>query len=179
METPAPEPPNDRDREVVQALRRIIRAVDLHSRRLEESFGLTAPQLAALQEAQRFGPLSPGELARRIHLSAGTVTGILDRLERRALVHRVPDPADRRRLEIEVTHEGREVLLRAPALLQDRLRQALGGLQDWEQTLLLSALQRIASMMDASELSASPHLTLTDPAASAPPHETPDQRANP
>ena len=176
MEPSAPNPTNDREREVVQALRRIIRAVDLHSRRLEEASGLTAPQLAALQEAQREGPTSPGELARRIHLSAGTVSGILQRLERRGLVRRVPDPGDRRRRWIEVTHEGREVLLGAPALLQDRLRQALGGLEDWEQTQLLSGLQRIASMMDASELSASPHLTLTDP---APPPETTEERANP
>ena len=54
--------------EIVAALRRIIRAVDLHSRRLVHAVGLTWPQLATLRAAERLGACSIGALAREVHL---------------------------------------------------------------------------------------------------------------
>lgn len=156
----------DRELAIIEALRRILRAVDLHSRKLFQEHGLTAPQLAALREIHRVGPLSAGEVARRIHLSPGTVTGILTRLEERGLVCRARSAADQRRTEIRLTASGIGVLQKSPSLLQDRFRQSLAELEDWEQHLLLAALQRIASMMDARDLDASPHLTIGHVASS-------------
>ena len=149
-----------REQSIVAALRRIIRAVDIHSRKLGQEHGLTAPQLAAMQEIERNGCASAGEIARRIHLSPGTVTGIISRLEQRGFVRRAASKVDRRRVEIRLSPAGVNALDRAPSLLQDRFRRSLGQLQDWEQQMLLAALQRIASLMDASELDASPHLTI-------------------
>jgi DNA-binding MarR family transcriptional regulator len=170
----------------VVAIRRIMRAVDLHSRRLVEEHGLTGPQLAALREVEQKGPLSPAAIADRIHLSRGTVTGIVARLERRGLLERSPDQADRRSVRIDLTDLGRHVLSRAPSLLQERFRRELSSVEDWEQLLILSTLKRIASMMDASDLDASPHLvtTLEDartlPASSElPPAEPPPRRPEP
>jgi len=154
-----------RERSIVESLRRIIRAVDLHSRRLTDGHGLTAPQLAAMQELHRSGSLSPGDLARRIHLSPATVTGILSRLEARGMITRAPSSLDRRRVAAGLTKLGTETLEEAPSLLQDRFRRALAGLQEWEQHQLLASLQRIASMMNADELDASPHLVTGDMAA--------------
>jgi DNA-binding MarR family transcriptional regulator len=166
-----PSAADDRERAVVQALRRIIRAVDIHSRRLGDEHGLTAPQLAAMQEIHRVGRTSAGEVARRIHLSPGTVTGILARLEQRGLVCREPSTDDRRRVELRLTSGGVALLDRAPSLLQDRFRRALARLSDWEQHMLLASLQRIASMMDADDLDAAPHLVVGD--LDSAPHEAP------
>jgi DNA-binding MarR family transcriptional regulator len=115
-----------------------------------------------MQAIHDAGRISPGDVARRIHLSPGTVTGILNRLDQRGLVQRGPSPVDRRRLEILLTAQGSEALERAPSPLQDRLRRELARLADWEQTTLLAALQRIASMMDAAELDAAPHLVTSE-----------------
>lgn len=147
------------ENEIVAALRRIVRAIDQHSRQLLDGYGLTGPQLAVLQESRRCHGGTAAALARAVHLSRPTVTGILDRLEKRGLVHRAPDPRDRRSSQVTVTSAGERMLDRAPSLLQDRFRQELAGLQDWEQTQILSTLQRIATMMDADALPASPILT--------------------
>ena len=145
--------------QIVAAIRRIMRAVDLHSRHLAEEHGLTGPQLATLKAASRLGEASStGALARAVHLSGPTVTGILDRLARRGLVERSRDGQDRRSVTITITRRGEEVLAAAPSLLQDRFRAELARVEDWEQTMILAMLQRIAAMMDAESLDASPVL---------------------
>jgi len=143
---------------VIIALRRVIRAVDLHSRNLAASHGLTGPQ-ALLLKALQHGKLSAGELASRVSLSQGTVTDILNRLEKRGLIMRLRDTSDRRRVLVEVTQQGLAVLEESPPLLQERFIQRFGELEEWEQTQLLASLQRIASMMDAVDIDASPELS--------------------
>ncbi len=152
--------------QIVASIRRIMRAIDLHSRRLVEEHGLTGPQLATLRQAARLGRTTIGTLARAVHLSQPTVTGILDRLERRKLVDRTRDCADRRVVNVVVTDAGHQLLNRAPSLLQDRFRRELGKLLEWERTMTLAALQRIAEMMDAEGLEASPVL-ITGPVDAA------------
>ena len=144
--------------QVIVALRRITRAIDLHSRGLMQQVGLTAPQLATLQAIGRLQPVTAGELAKSIHLSQATLTGILTRLETRALVSRTRSTSDRRTVVVALTEDGQVVLESAPSLLKDRFRRELLKLQEWEQTQMLATLQRIATMMDAEEIDAAPML---------------------
>jgi len=144
--------------QVIVALRRITRAIDLHSRALMQKVGLTSPQLAALQAIGRLQPITVGALAKSIHLSQATLTGILTRMEARTLVSRARSDSDRRIVVVELTETGRAVLESAPSLLKDRFRHELLKLQEWEQTQMLTTLQRIAAMMDAEEIDASPVL---------------------
>ncbi len=146
------------ENQIVAAIRRIMRAVDLHSRRLAEEHGLTGPQLVTLQAAANLGVSSTGALARAVHLSGPTVTGILDRLAKRGLVDRTRNGQDRRSVTVCLTCDGEDALATAPSLLQDRFRQELTKLEEWEQTAILATLQRIAAMMDAESLDASPLL---------------------
>ncbi len=87
------------------------------------------------------------------------MTGILDRLEKRGLVQRTRDTQDRRRMTVAPTAEGLNLLDDAPSPLQDRFRSEFCKLREWEQTQMLATLQRIAGMMDATELDAAPLLT--------------------
>ncbi|WP_231753547.1 MarR family winged helix-turn-helix transcriptional regulator [Rosistilla carotiformis] len=148
--------------QIVAAIRQIIRAVDLHSRQLVNGHGMTGPQLAVLQEIKRLGPVSPTSLSRAVHLSQATITGILQRLERRGLIQRQPSVSDRRSVHVQATDAGIEFLSGSPSLLQDRFRGALSTLEDWERLQILSTLQRVASLMDADQIDASPHLTSGD-----------------
>lgn len=145
--------------QVLVALRRITRAIDLHSRGLMQEIGLTAPQLASLQTIAKAQPITVGALAKSIHLSQATMTGILSRLEARDLVSRSRRGEDKRTVVVELTPQGQAVLKNAPSLLQDRFRRELLKLHEWEQTQMLSTLQRIASMMDAEDIDASPVLS--------------------
>ena len=143
---------------VIVALRRVIRAVDLHSRTLVESHGLTGPQAFILKALQN-GSLLAGELATQVSLSQGTVTDILNRLEKRGLISRNRDTEDRRRVLVEATDAALSLLAQSPPLLQESFAERFGNLQDWEQTQLLASLQRIAAMMDAEDIDAAPVLS--------------------
>ena len=141
------------------ALRRITRAIDLHSRRLVQSHGLTGPQALLLKSLLDGGETPVGALAQRVSLSQATVTDILNRLEKRGLVHRVRSEVDRRRVYVRATEASERLLENSPPLLQEQFAERFDAMEEWEQTLMLSMLQRVAVMMDARDLSVSPMLT--------------------
>jgi DNA-binding MarR family transcriptional regulator len=149
------------EQRIVAAIRQIVRAVDLHSHRILDECGLTGPQLTTLAEVARSGSSTPTAIARAVHLSQGTVTGILQRLEKQHLVTRRRSEQDRRTVFIEATPAGHEILASAPSLLQDRFRAELSRLAEWERTQILATLQRVAGLMGADDLDAAPHL-ITD-----------------
>ena len=144
--------------DVLTALRRVIRATDLHSRQLEKTVGLTAPQLLLLQILRQKGEVTIGTLARDMNLSQATVTTVMDRLEDRGLARRIRGETDKRKVYATLTEAGDQLLLNAPTLLQQSFIRQFQDLQDWEQAMILSSLQRVAQMMDAQHLDASPVL---------------------
>lgn len=146
--------------EVLVALRRVIRATDLHSKHLAKTTGLTAPQILLLQTIRDKGDATIGELANEISLSQATVTSILDRLEKRNLVFRERSTTDKRKVHAYLTDEATEILKEAPIPLQEHFTRQFGDLQKWEQTMIISSLQRVAQMMDAQHIDASPVLDI-------------------
>lgn len=144
--------------EVLIALRRVIRATDLHSKYLVKTTGLTAPQILLLLSIRNKGPVTIGELANAISLSQATVTIIMDRLEGRGLVYRQRSDKDKRKVHAFLTDEGQAILENAPTPLQENFSKRFMQLEDWEQAMILASLQRVASMMDAQDLDAAPVL---------------------
>lgn len=145
---------------VLVSLRRVIRATDLHSKYLAKTTGLTAPQILLLQTIRDKGQVTIGELANQISLSQATVTTILDRLEKRKLVYRERSAKDKRKVHAHLTESGIETLKAAPTPLQEHFTRRFGDLQDWEQTMIIASLQRVAQMMDAQDIDASPVLDI-------------------
>jgi DNA-binding MarR family transcriptional regulator len=146
--------------EVLISLRRIIRATDIHSRQLVKSSGLTSPQILLLQTLMKVKEMPVGELAECITLSQATVTAIIDRLEQRGLVQRIRATSDRRKVLISLTEQGTKAINQAPEPLQQHFIRQFEALEQWEQTQILSVLQRVAKMMDADQIDASPYLEL-------------------
>lgn len=143
---------------VLIALRRIIRATDLHSRHLVKQSGLTMPQLVLMQTLEEHKQCSVSELAKLVNLSQATVTTIVMRLEKQDIIERHKDEKDKRRSNLKLSPKGRKILKSAPQLMQESFIQQFSQLADWEQHQIISSLQRIAYMMDAQELDASPIL---------------------
>jgi len=146
--------------EVLVALRRVIRATDLHSKHLAKTTGLTSPQILLLQTIRDKGEVTIGELANKMSLSQATVTTILDRLEKRGLVYRERSTQDKRKVHAYLTDEGFEMLKGAPMPLQEQFARQFSDLHEWEQTMIISSLQRVAQMMDAQHIDASPVLDI-------------------
>lgn len=137
---------------VLSTLRQIIRAIDIHSRQLSKKYGLTGPQLIVISEINQYGSMTIGELARRISLSQATVTTILDRLEKKGLAERTRDKRDKRRVYVDITESARTILETHPNFLQEAFVRRFNALEEWEQTLILSSIQRISAMMNTTEL---------------------------
>ncbi len=149
----------DLSEQMLIALRRVMRAVDLHSRRLMQSHSLTGPQALILQAVATTGEITAGELAGRISLSQATVTDIVNRLEQRGLLTRERSESDRRKVLLRPTQAGMELNAAAPPLLQETFVRRFGELKQWEQLQLLYSIQRIAELMDAEGLDAAPLLS--------------------
>jgi|tagenome__1003787_1003787.scaffolds.fasta_scaffold20186581_1 DNA-binding MarR family transcriptional regulator len=104
-------------RETDDLIMRIERSEERITQRMirDRSIGLfnvdlSVQQLRALMVVAASGGMSSNELAGALGVGATTVTGIVDRLERRGLTARLPDPADRRVRRVELTDEGRRLL---------------------------------------------------------------------
>ncbi|MCI5038898.1 MULTISPECIES: MarR family winged helix-turn-helix transcriptional regulator [Donghicola] len=150
----------DRTDQSLIALRRILRATELYSRSLAQSAGLTPAQLRVLQiTAARDGSATPKELAVQMGVSQATVTTLVDRLVARNYAVRVRSETDRRQTNIILTESGQMAVQTAPDALQQRYVQAFEQLKDWEQAQLLASLERVAAMLNADDIDASPVLT--------------------
>lgn len=148
--------------EVLVAIRQIIRSIDLHSRKLNKSTGLTGPQLVIMQALEQVDENHTiRELSNMVNLSQATVTTILDRLEAKQLVVRQRSTIDKRKVHVLITDTGKELLSNSPTPLQEEFIQKFQAMEDWEQNLLLSSVQRIARMMNAEKLDASPFLEVS------------------
>ena len=85
--------------------------------------------------------------------------GILERLEKREFISRRRSNNDRRRAPVKTTSSGERLLDSAPPLMQESFVEQFGRLQNWEQHMILSALQRLVTLMDAKQIDAEPILT--------------------
>ena len=138
--------------------RRIIRATDLHSRKLGKKTGLTTPQLVIIKAVGDLKDPTVSDIAKAVSLSLATVTTILNRLERNGLVNRVRSSVDRRRVIVTLTEAGQTLKSSAPKPLQDSFVDRFSRLASWEQHSIVASLERVAAMMDADDLDAAPLL---------------------
>ncbi len=140
--------------ECMQSLRRIVKALEEYSRSVERRFDLTGPQLWALWEMGRGGPLALKDLAARMHLESSTVVGVVDRLVTKGLVVRNPDPKDRRRISLEPTDKGREILDAAPHPAQGHLLAGLESMDRDRVLVLHESLRTLETVLQAEHLEA-------------------------
>ncbi len=162
------DPPNDStfrhvpatryDLRVLQSLRQIIRAVDMHSRQLLRQHRITGPQLITLLTVEKHEPVTASGIAGHIHLSPSTLVGILDRLEIKGLIRRARDSRDRRLVQITLTEQGKDLAVDAPSPLQDTLAEAMGRLSETELVMIAESLERIVGLMQIKHPGAAPIL---------------------
>lgn len=148
----------NQEEQVLISLRQIIRATDIYSRKLSKEVGLTAPQLLILQAIKGLGAVSISKLSEEVSLSQATVTNIIDRLEGRSLVTRHRSTQDKRVVHATLTQEGMKRVSDAPTPIQNTFSKRYAGLAEWEKSMIVAAFQRVAAMMNAEEIDASPVL---------------------
>lgn len=136
------------DRSAMGVLARILRAsrlTDLQMNRVFSEHGLNRGEFDVLASLRRSGApfqLNPGELSSALLLSTGTMTSRLDRLEGATLIRRLPDPADRRGVLVELTPRGLKLIERALDEHAANEERILAGLSEQERRSLTGLLRK-------------------------------------
>ena len=133
---------------ILDALRSIVRELRLASREAEQRVGVHGAQLHALRRLSDSPATSLTELAERTHTDISSVSVVISRLVALDLVSRDADPADRRRLTLSLTTQGRAAIRRAPTTPRDRLTDAAAALSHRELQGLVSSLGKLADALD-------------------------------
>lgn len=138
----------DGDPAAAEALSTVIRAgqalYDEIDRAMQASIGVPESALntlAVIDGAQR--PLTPSEISERTFRSSATITSILDVLERRGWIRRVPNPEDRRSVLIEISEDGYAVADRFLPGVRKIERAVMGDLSTKELAALMNILTKI------------------------------------
>lgn len=105
--------------------------------------GLTAPQWAVLARLWEENVQSPSVIGRNLHFDRPTITGIVDRLEKKGLVRKTREAEDRRVVRIHLTARGREMERQLPPYAREVNRVAAQGMSEAEVERLKGSLRRI------------------------------------
>ena len=138
--------------QIMMRLRQIVQHLSKHSKHIQESYQITIPQLLCLNEVYEHGPITIGALTRLIYLNNSTVTGIVDRLEKRNLVRRTRISKDRRQIHVEITEAGLEFLKVAPKPLQSQFVEHLENLEQDKIALILWALDLLVQLLHTEKV---------------------------
>jgi MarR family transcriptional regulator, lower aerobic nicotinate degradation pathway regulator len=107
--------------------------------------GLRWADFAVLHHVEAQGPAAQRELAAALRIQPSNIVSLLDELERRGLLERSPDPADRRRHRVELTDRGRRVLHRAARAARAAEADLLAPLGPAERRQFHSFLVRLTA----------------------------------
>ncbi|MEO7208101.1 MAG: MarR family transcriptional regulator [Steroidobacteraceae bacterium] len=119
--------------------------IENHVRKsLYAQFKTTLPRFDLMAQLERFpAGLQMGELSRRMLVTGGNVTGIVDQLERTGLIVRTEDPADRRAYLVKLTKEGRRRFGQMAVEHESWILNLFSGIPKREQRLLNESLAHL------------------------------------
>lgn len=147
--------------EIMISVRKIVRAINLESKRVEKNFGISIPQLLTLKYLKEKPDYKTTMRSLRefLSLNASTVSGIVSRLEAKGFVARLPDPADKRSTPIVLTSKGDELIKKTNVSLHEKISKNLEALNDDEYGAIVGSFQTIINFLNIEDLDASPIIT--------------------
>jgi DNA-binding MarR family transcriptional regulator len=147
--------------DILIKIRRIVRAVNLESKRIEKEHGISIPQFLCLKflyEQNDYAAIH-NQIKDYLQLNASTVTGIVSRLEKKKFVAKLPSATDKRQTIIAITTQGVDLLKKAPDPLHEQLKIKLKDLSGEELEALSNAFDTIADFLNIETVDAAPIIT--------------------
>ncbi len=150
--------------DVLINLRKIVRSINIESKRIQKEFGISIPQLLCLHYLASIPGFqsSVSGIATYLNLNLSTVTGIVSRLEKKHLVARLPKSGDKRITVVSLTSNGKKLLDQSPELMHQQLSYKLSALPEEEIRKLKESLNLLVQCFNIKEESASPMITIDD-----------------
>jgi MarR family transcriptional regulator, organic hydroperoxide resistance regulator len=140
--------------EIMQSLRRIFRAIHDYSNEVSDKFGITGPQLWALKTLSQYGSLSQGQLSEKMYLHPSTITGLVDRLERKGYAERDRNQKDRRVVKVQLTTKGKTLAKATPNPIHGKMIYGLRNCKKKELSSIYDSVQRLMTIMEAQNVKA-------------------------
>lgn len=139
-------------------IRKIVRSINLESKRIEKNHGISIPQLLCLNflSEQNAMQSTSTKIKDFLQLNASTVTGIISRLQQKGMVAKLPNLEDKRSSTIALTRKGNELIQNTPDLLHQRLSNKLDQLPEQEIKSLQQNLDLIIELLEITNIDAAP-----------------------
>lgn len=138
--------------EIMQSLRRIFKAIQDYFQEISKKYGITGPQLWALKTVAANGSLSLGELSKKMYLHPSTISGVVDRLEKKGFVVRDRGQEDRRVVKVQLTPQGKRIIAKAPNPIQGKMIYGLNRLKKRELTSIYDAVKELVEIVEAQNV---------------------------
>lgn len=139
---------------IMQSLRRIFKAIQDYSQEVSHKFGITGPQLWALKTLSTNGSLPLGQLSKMMYLHPSTITGVVDRLEKKGYVVRDRVHKDRRVVMVQLTTKGKKTASKAPNPIQGKMIYGLNRLKQKNLNSIYDAVEKLMGIAEAQNIKA-------------------------
>jgi MarR family 2-MHQ and catechol resistance regulon transcriptional repressor len=139
-----------KERRALDAFVKLTRAFDCLGIELQRGLapsGLTAPQLGVLEVLFHLGPLSQGDICRKLLRSGANVSTVVDNLETAGHVRRVRDKTDRRVVNVSLTPAGEALIARIFPAHAAQITALMGALSPSEQERLASLCRKLGKSL--------------------------------
>ena len=141
-----------RTKEIIYSIRRLMQAGEHYTKELNKIYNVSAAQINCLLALYENGPLPPSQIGKHIMVNSSTVTGIIDRLEKKDLVKRLRISQDRRVITVQLTKNGRILAENAPPPIQRKIIDGLNKLSESEIDQIALTLKRLTDLLDVQDL---------------------------
>ena len=148
--------------DILIKIRKIVRSVDIESKKIQKEYGVSIPQvlcLGFLHESANYQSTQV-EIKNFLNLNSSTVSGIINRLEKKGLLARLPKSGDKRVVNIALTSSGDKLLSTMPSLLHEQLSRNLQKLDEKEFKKVEESLDTLITLLEIEQIEASPLITL-------------------
>ena len=145
------------DEETQRALRlfvvltRCCNSVGEQARKDIALYDLSVSEFAVLELLYHKGPTPLGAVAEQVLLTSGSMTYVIDQLEKQRLVNRVHCPTDRRKLYAELTEAGYSKIAAVFPGHAERLRQVMAALTPQEQDTAVKLLKQLGLSLNSAD----------------------------
>ena len=144
--------------EILIKIRKIVRSINLESKKIEKKYGVSIPQVLCLQylrDSENF-QAGQGDIRKFLNLNASTTSGIINRMETKGLIARLPKSGDKRVVTIALTSKGDQLMGNIPSLLHEKLAEKLDKLDNKTLKNVQSSLELLVTLLGIDDLEAFP-----------------------
>jgi len=150
--------------EILIKIRKIVRSINLESKKIQKEYGVSIPQVLCLQYLRNSVnyQAGQGEIRKFLNLNASTASGIINRLENKGLVARLPKSGDKRVVTIALTSKGDQLMQKMPSLLHERLSEKMIKLDASTLENIKSSLELLVNILEIDDVEAFPLISNDD-----------------